>query len=47
MPSDLPPASRANTVLALIVVALTVLTVWKVIEYRTQPPSPPPIIAPL
>ena len=44
MPSDLPPdeaPSRARTILALIVAALTVVAVWKVIDYRTQPPEPP------
>jgi hypothetical protein len=50
MPSELPTGeapSRANTILALIVVALTVVAVWKVIDYRTQPPEPPARSAPL
>jgi hypothetical protein len=47
MPSVLQPASRARTLLALIVVALTVIAVWKFIDYRTQPPTPPALTAPL
>jgi hypothetical protein len=50
MPSDLQPddaPSRATTVAALIVAALTVVAVWKVIDYRTQPPEPPALTAPL
>ncbi|MCA1660093.1 MAG: hypothetical protein LC642_06120 [Verrucomicrobiaceae bacterium] len=46
MPSHPLPASRARTIVALIIVALTVIAVWKFIEYRTQPPEPPPITAP-
>ena len=41
MPPDLQPPSRARLILALIVVVLTVIAVWKVIDYRTQPPEPP------
>jgi hypothetical protein len=44
MPSDFQPrttSSRARTILALIVVALTVIAVWKFIDYRTQPPPVP------
>ena len=44
MPSHLEPEdapSRAKTILALIVVLLTVIAVWKFIDYRTQPPTPP------
>jgi hypothetical protein len=44
MPSDRQPEeapSRARTILALIIVALTVVAVWKYIDYRTQPPAPP------
>jgi hypothetical protein len=44
MPSEVEPEetpSRARTILALIVVAITVVAVWKVIDYRTQPPEPP------
>ena len=47
MPSDLQPTSRGGAFLALIVVALTVIAVWKFIDYRTQPPVPPAITAPL
>ena len=47
MPSDFQPASRARTLLALIIVALTVIAAWKFIDYRTQPPAPPAIGAPL
>jgi hypothetical protein len=44
MPSEFQPGeapSRARTILALIIAALTVVAVWKVIDYRTQPPEPP------
>ena len=44
MPFDLQPEdapSRARTILALIIVALTVVAVWKYIDHRTQPPAPP------
>jgi len=50
MPSDFQPeaaTSRARIILALIVVALTVIAVWKFIDYRTQPPEPPAVAAPL
>ena len=50
MPSELHPEvapSRARTILALIIVALTVFAVWKFIDYRTQPPEPPALTAPL
>ena len=50
MPSDSQPGnrpSRARTILALIIVALTVIAVWKFIDYRTQPPAPPTLTAPL
>jgi len=33
--------TRLRTVLAAIVVLLTVLAAWKVIDYRSQPPPPP------
>jgi hypothetical protein len=32
--------SRARILLASAVVALTVVAVWKFIDYRTQPPAP-------
>jgi hypothetical protein len=44
MPSDLQPGGasyRARTILAMVIVVLTVVAVWKVIDYRTQPPEPP------
>jgi hypothetical protein len=50
MPADFQPrstTSRSRTILALIVVALTIIAVWKFIDYRTQPPPPPTITAPL
>ena len=50
MPSDLNPGkapSRARLIFAVVVVALTVIAVWKVIDYRTQPPPPPALSAPL
>ena len=31
----------ARLFLATAIVAITILTVWKVIDYRTQPPPPP------
>ena len=49
MPSDSQPRNatlRVRTIGALIVVSLTVIAVWKFIEYRTQPPEPPTITAP-
>lgn len=33
--------TRARKILATIVVVLTVLIVWKAIDYRMQPPPPP------
>jgi hypothetical protein len=50
MPSDLQPEdapSRARTIVALVVVAVTVVAVWKIIDYRTQPPEPAAVTAPL
>jgi hypothetical protein len=50
MPSDLQPGeapSRARTIVALVVATVTVVAVWKVIDYRTQPPEPPTLTAPL
>jgi hypothetical protein len=49
MPPDSQPGnapSRVKTLVALIIVVLTVIAVWKFIEYRTQPPEPPIITAP-
>lgn len=37
------PPSRARMIFATFVVVVTVLTVWKVIDYRMQPPPPPPL----
>jgi hypothetical protein len=34
-------------ILAVIVVALTVISVWKFVDYRTRPPEPPAVAAPL
>ena len=39
-PRELPP-SRGRMILATIVVIAVVLCVWKIIDYRTQPPPPP------
>jgi hypothetical protein len=33
--------SRARKLIATLVVILTVVAVWKFIDYRTQPPPPP------
>ena len=49
MPSDPQPGNttwRVRTIVTLLIVALTVIAVWKFIEYRTQPPEPPTITAP-
>lgn len=35
--------SRARKIIATLIVAITVMAVWKVIDYRTQPPPPHPI----
>ena len=40
------PPTRARMIFATIFVAATVLVVWKVIDYRTQPPPPLPASAP-
>jgi len=39
----MPPAhpTRARQIIAWIVVVLTVLAVWKFVDYRNQPPKPP------
>ena len=33
--------TRTRMLIATLVVILTVVAVWKVIDYRTQPPPPP------
>ena len=33
--------TRGRMVFATVVVILTVVVVWKVIDYRSQPPPPP------
>jgi len=33
--------TRARKIFATIVVIVTVLLVWKIIDYRSQPPPPP------
>ncbi|MEP6820744.1 MAG: hypothetical protein ABI946_00170 [Chthoniobacterales bacterium] len=38
--SDERPSFR-DGLIATIIVLLTVFAVWKVIDYRTQPPPPP------
>jgi len=35
----------ARTLLAFVVVILTVIAVWKFVDYRNQPPPPPPAVA--
>ncbi len=35
--------TRGRIVVATLVVVFTVLTVWKVIDYRTTPPPPPSV----
>ena len=34
--------TRARALFASVFVVLTVIGVWKFIDYRTQPPPPPP-----
>ena len=36
-----PLGRLRGSLFPLVVVVLTVLAVWKVIDYRTQPPPPP------
>ncbi|MBA2623807.1 MAG: hypothetical protein H0U88_09355 [Chthoniobacterales bacterium] len=33
--------SRARVLIATVIVIVTILAVWKVIDYRTKPPPPP------
>ena len=33
--------TRARMLIATVVVILTIVAVWKFIDYRTQPPPPP------
>ena len=41
MPLDSHPEDAPSRIIvAVVVVALTVFAVWKVIDYRTQPPEP-------
>jgi hypothetical protein len=35
------PPTRARLIIATLIVIATVVIVWKVIDYRTQPPPPP------
>jgi hypothetical protein len=36
-----PAPTRARMIIAALIVIATVLIVWKVIDYRMQPPPPP------
>jgi hypothetical protein len=45
MPDAQP--TRARKILAWIVVALTVIAVWKFVDYRNQPPVVSSVAAPL
>jgi hypothetical protein len=38
---------RGRKLVASLVVVVTLLGVWKFIDYRTQPPAPPVVAAPL
>jgi hypothetical protein len=38
-------STRARTLLAWTVVLLTVIAVWKFVEYRTQPPAVKAVIS--
>ena len=40
------PATRARTILAWVVVIVTVVAVAKFVDYRNQPPAVPPVAAP-
>jgi len=42
-----PGATRARAILAWIVVILTVVAVWKFVDYRNQPPLISSVAAPL
>ena len=33
--------TRGRMIFATVVVVVTILCVWKIIDYRTQPPPPP------
>jgi hypothetical protein len=34
--------TRSRILLAWVVIVVTVIVVWKFIDYRNQPPMPPP-----
>jgi hypothetical protein len=38
---EIPSPAFARKIIAGVIVLVTVLTVWKYIDYRTQPPPPP------
>jgi hypothetical protein len=42
----LAPA-RGRIILAGAIVVVTVIATWMLIDYRTQPPAPPAVAAPL
>ena len=35
------PPTRARMIIATLIVIATIVIVWRVIEYRMQPPPPP------
>ena len=39
--------TRGRVLVAGAIVFLTVIATWKFIDYRTQPPPPPTVAAPL
>jgi hypothetical protein len=39
--------TRGRALFAFVAVALTLIATWKLIDYRTQPPPPPTVAAPL
>jgi len=39
--------TRARLILAWLAVILTVLSVWKFVDYHNQPPATPSVAAPL
>ncbi len=46
---EAPEAKRESAIrvwVAVVIVVLVVIGVWKFIDYRTQPPPPPHAVAP-
>ena len=45
-PGTKTPPTRSRAFFAGVFVVLTVIGVWKFIDYRTQPPPPPIVTVP-